>query len=344
MGSGIESPSVRRLIALPGRFAFRPETLPPDVVMGLALVPPVVAGLLLFRLVAVQMLGIALAAGVASHLAARLGRQPLRSSPAVSAVIGVALLGPAAPPAWTAAVALLASALEVARGRAAPELRFQAGLASFSVLAVAVVLGGRGMLTYLHPPDLRPFPEPVRLWLTYYPPGAAPLDPIRLYVGNVAGPVFATSVVAALIAAMWLWHARRLELWVVAGFLAGAAVPIAVWHWNPVFQLDSGPLWFALCLVLADRRLLPMRAPPVLLPLLGFGAGAVALGLRSRGYAIEAVPITIAAFQTAVSAAALGAWIIAQRHRLMEALSGLNRPPDNPFAPGALESAGADND
>src|ERR1700686_1946524 len=46
------------------RAAFNPQSLPDDLTIGIALAPPVAAGLIIFKLPAVQMLVIALAFGI----------------------------------------------------------------------------------------------------------------------------------------------------------------------------------------------------------------------------------------------------------------------------------------
>jgi NQR2, RnfD, RnfE family len=170
-----------------------------------------------------------------------------------------------------------------------PAARLQVG-----ILAYAVVLllshGGPGVYAT---PDGGPTAEPIRLWLQLG--GRASFDPVRMYVGNVAGPVLATSMLAVAVGAAWLWYSRRLSLLVVLTFLAGAMVPIALLRWSAGFQLDSGPLWFAAALVLADRHTLP--ASGVGRPLLGFLAGAAALAVRARGLAIEASLAAVAAMQ-----------------------------------------------
>ena len=135
---------------------------------------------------------------------------------------------------------------------------------------------------------------------------AAAIDPIALYVGNVPGPVFATSLLAVAIGAAWLMYARRVSLVVLAAFLLGALVPIYAFHWDYVFQLDSGPTWFAAALLLADRRLLP--GSWTIRPVLGFGAGLLAVGLRRSGYGVEAAFITVAGVQAVMAVFVLLFW------------------------------------
>jgi Na+-transporting NADH:ubiquinone oxidoreductase subunit NqrB len=193
------------------------------------------------------------------------------------------------------AVAVGAAGLEVARSRFIPAARVQVGLLAYAL----VLLVSQGTAaTYMSPGGER-MPEPIRLGLQAGG-GRAPIDPVHLYVGNVAGPVFATSVLAVAVGAAWLWYSRRLSLLIVLTFLAGAMVPIAVWSLSAGYQLDSGPLWFVVALVLADRRTLPASA--LGRPLLGFLAGLVALGARARGHANESALITVAGMQVLTAA------------------------------------------
>ncbi|MGH7777075.1 MAG: RnfABCDGE type electron transport complex subunit D, partial [Candidatus Dormibacterales bacterium] len=258
---------------------FKPATLPADVVLGLALVPPTVAGLLLFRLHALEMLGISLGVGAALHAIARLARQPMGMSPVLPAVIATGLLGPVALQ-WAAAVAGAAAFLELVRARLLPGLRAQTAFLAWAALFLAV--HGR-VQAYVAPLSLRPLAEPIHLWQSYFAAGAQPVDPIRLYVGNVPGPIFATSLMAVAVGGAWLWYARRLAVTALVGFAAGSLLPILYFHWNAAFQLDSGPTWLA-AFLLADRRMLPSFRPAR--PLVGFAAGVAALGARHYGLAV----------------------------------------------------------
>src|SRR2546429_1394852 len=53
------------------RAAFRPATLPDGLVTGIALLPGIVAGLVIFKMPAFRMLGVALAAGAPRVVVAR---------------------------------------------------------------------------------------------------------------------------------------------------------------------------------------------------------------------------------------------------------------------------------
>jgi Na+-transporting NADH:ubiquinone oxidoreductase subunit NqrB len=289
------------------RAAFKPASLPEDLVTGLALLPTVVAGIVIFRVPAAQMLGLALAAGSIGVL---IGYWFLRrhfghsiASPLLAAVFGVALVGAGASLAVAAEIAALAVVLEVLRVRYMPAIRAQSGLLAYA----AVALLTRGLpFAYVNPANNAPFGDPIATWYRFFSPASAPIDPIRLYVGNVPGPVFATSLLAVAIGIAWLAYARRVSLVVLVAFLAGSVLAIYTFHWDPLFQLDSGPTWFVAGLLLADRRLLPDSWS--IRPVLGFAAGLFAVGLRHNGYGIEAAFFTVAAVQGVMAVLVIVYW------------------------------------
>ena len=322
--------------------AFSPDTLPDDLVIGLALTPPVIAGLVIFKLAAVEMLAVALVIGIAGQVASRLVFRNFmpkpESSPFIAALVGVALVGAGASIVVSVEVAVLAVVLELVRARYAPAVHAHPGLIAFAV--VALVTAG-GTFAYVNPNGGNPL-DPIAIW-RLFPPGAAPIDPIRLYVGNVPGPVFATSLMAVAVGVAWLAYAKRLSPVVAVCFLLGAIVPIAYFHWDFVFQLDSGPTWFVGALILSDRRLLP--GSWAARPIIGFAAGLIGFGLRSWGYGIEAMFFTVAAVQALVALIVIATWSIRiasrrrERGRLLrrreEQLRAVNRT-EEPADPSAV--------
>ncbi len=133
-------------------------------------------------------------------------------------------------------------------------------------------------------------------------------------------------MLAVAIGVAWFWYARRLSLLIVLTFLAGASVVILRQRW-PAGYLDSGPLWFAAALVLADRRTLP--ASTIGRPLVGFLTGIAALGVRTRGFGVEASLVAVAGMQVLTVALQGLDWV--RRHRaetwarLREAVLALGR-------------------
>jgi len=324
--------------------AFSPDTLPDDLVIGLALTPPVIAGLVIFKLAAVEMLVVALVIGLVGYGVSRLIFRKFmpkpESSPLIAAVVGVALVGPGAPLLLSVEIALLAVALELVRARYAPAVHAQPGLIAYALVALAT---HGGPFAYINPASGRSFDDPMNLWYRFFSPASGSVDPIRLYVGNVAGPVFATSLMAVAVGIAWLAYAKRLSPIVALCFLLGGIIPIAYFHWDFVFQLDSGPTWFVGALILSDRRLLPDSWAAR--PILGFAAGLIGLGLRSRGYGTEALFFTVAALQTLVAVVVILMWSVRtathrrERGRLLrrrdEQLRAINRS-EEPADPSAV--------
>jgi Na+-transporting NADH:ubiquinone oxidoreductase subunit NqrB len=296
-----------RLAAWLDRAAFKPASLPDDLITGIALAPPIAAGLIIFKEPALEMLAVALATGVAGHLAARLiwGKHipRLQASPLIAAVVGVALIGAGAGLVIAIEIALLAVVGELLRARYAPAVRAHVGLLAYA--AIALIARGAAF-AYINPANGKSFGDPIATWYHYFTPASAPIDSIRLYVGNVPGPVFATSLLAVAIGAAWLAYARRLSLVVLITFLAGALLTVYSFHWDYVFQLDSGPTWFVAALILCDRRLLP--GSWAIRPVLGFAAGLVAFGLRRNGYGIEAAFYTVAGAQLVIAVLVAIVW------------------------------------
>ena len=296
------------------RAAFRPATLPDDLVTAIALLPAVAAGLIIFKVPAFKMLAIALAAGIVGVIAARLiwrGRAPHPGANLLLApVFGIALIGAGAGLLISIEIAVLAVVLEVLRTRYMPAIRAQAGLLAYAVIALAT----RGApFAYINPANGEPFGDPIGTWYQFFAPASAPIDPIQLYVGNVPGPVFATSLLAIAIGVAWLAYARRVSLVVLFGFLAGSLLAIYTFRWDPLFQLDSGPTWFVAGLLLADRRLLP--GSWAVRPVLGFAAGLFAVGLRRPaegawfgGHGIEVAFFTVAAIQAVMAVVVIIYW------------------------------------
>jgi NQR2/RnfD/RnfE family subunit of NADH-ubiquinone oxidoreductase len=315
------------------RTLLRPETASPTTVLAVALAPSLLAGLVLFRTPAAEILAVALVAGGAVHLAARVLGLQMRDSPVLASVVGVALVGPGTALAWAGLVALAAALLELARVRLAPAARLQTGLLAY----VAALLVGGGLVTaYLNPATGSPLAEPIRVWHDLSATGQTPIDPIKLYVGNVPGPVFATSLLAAVIGAAWLWYARRMSVLVLAAFTAGAAVAIVYYRWSVPYQLISGPLWFTAALVLADGRQLPDSR--VGRPLIGFSAGLLALAARSRGLAIESTMEAVAAVQVASALVMLSLSPLTRPQR--SAVPATPPPRLRPATPGPAQPAG----
>src|SRR4029077_9066956 len=128
----------------------------------LALTPPVIAGLIIFKLAALEMLVVALVIGVAAQVAARVLFRKFtprpESSPIIAAVIGVALVGPGAPLHISVEIAVLAVVLELVRARYAPAVHAPPGLTAYALVARAT-RGARFL--YITPAPGAAFREPI---------------------------------------------------------------------------------------------------------------------------------------------------------------------------------------
>ena len=293
------------------RAFFQPQSHPPDLVLGLALAGPVGAGLILFRQPALEFGLIALVIGGAVHLAALLLRLKVETSPVLVAVVGVALCGPLSSPVWPLAIAFTAAVLEILRCRYWPRARVHTGVVAYAAYYLAA---GGAMAVYQRPGSPLVFPEPIAQWSQFYGGATHFIEPITLYVGNVAGPVFATSLLAVAGGLAWLWYARRLNLFAAICFLGAGVVVAAVLGWDPVFHLDSGPAWFVVGFALCDRRQLPeqLRARP----LMAIAVGVVAVGLRAAHLYIEVLFVAVAAVELIYATLALMAGLLAARFGL----------------------------
>ena len=315
--------------------AFKPTELPPAAAIAIAIAPSVVMGLVFFKVAALIMLALAVGAGSLAHLGARLARLPMETSPILPAVIAVALAGAATPLHWVLLLAVAGAVLELGRARWLPSVRIQAGLVAFAAIFLAT---GGATIAYLTPTGLKPLAEPIRFWVVYG--GTSAFDPIRLYVGNVPGPVFATSLMAVVIGAAWLWYAGRLSPAVGIAFALGAALPITILRWNPAFQLESGPAWFAVLLLLADRRFLPNSNAAR--PLLGLAAGVAGVAPRVNGFGVEAVFLAVAGLQLSVALLEGAEWLRRNRYAAFARVQGLRRSTNwSRRGPTPIRSTGA---
>lgn len=269
--------------------------------------PAVVAGLVIFKLPAAEMLLLALVGGLAGMVAGQLvwRRQRPRAGagPLIAAVFGVALVGPGSSLAVSAEIVVLAVVLELLRARYISAIRAQVGLIAFA----AVTLITRNATLVGFDPHGQDFRDPIAAWDQLFHQSAwVPPDPIKIYVGDIPGPVFATSLLAVAIGVAWLAYARRVSLAALVAFLAGALVAIFYYKWDVLLHLDSGPTWFVAGLLLANRRYLPESW--ALRPLIGFAVGLLGVGLRRYGYGLEAMYLSVAAVQALMALFVLVYW------------------------------------
>jgi Na+-translocating ferredoxin:NAD+ oxidoreductase RnfD subunit len=233
----------RGLQGVPQLLLVQPEQLSYDLAYALALLPLVIAGIVFFLQDALLLFAISFLSGIVCLLALQLARLTFglpawvgykATHPLVASVLIACFFSPRTP-AWIAASMVI--------------LLIVFGL--LYVIQLPLHIG------YINPFDGHRLDDPLVLWykLQIF------IDPVKLYVGNVSGPIGVTSAGAVLLGVTYLWYTRKISLGVVVGFLCGvAAVAIAI-RSDLGFQLASGPSLFVAGYVAADRRrlLLPER-------------------------------------------------------------------------------------
>jgi hypothetical protein len=137
-------------------------------------------------------------------------------------------------------------------------------------------------VSYSNPFDLRPLAEPFALAAETH----RSIDPIKLYVGNIPGPLAATSLGAVLLGWAYLWYARRVVGRALAAYLVGVAVAALALRQDVPLQIVSGPALFITALVATDRR--HLQGPSGFLVALGLLAGILTVALRARGQHLHA--------------------------------------------------------
>jgi hypothetical protein len=184
----------------------------------------------------------------------RLGMRSLGSlSPgwtrgATTALMLFVVLPPGLPAGLVAGLVLLAVVVEGSLRHTVTPLAVGGVLVAWPIAWLWQVRFG---LPYLSPIDLRHLDEPARLWRQ------ASIDPLRMYAGNVAGPLGATSMMVATLAFLALAYARRASWHYVLGFFAPVAAVTLLRQAPLTVYLISGPAVVFAGVLGADTRRLP---------------------------------------------------------------------------------------
>jgi hypothetical protein len=148
---------------------------------------------------------------------------------------------------------------------------------------------------YLSPFQLRPQLEPISLWTRFQ----LELDAVRLYTGNVAGPLGSTSFGLALFGFVILAYLRRASWLFLLAFSAPVAAVTALTRGSLPVYLINGPAVVIAGLVAAEVRRLPLGATRRLGA--GGAAGLLAAALLLRGGGSESYTEGIIAVALVVS-------------------------------------------
>jgi hypothetical protein len=135
---------------------------------------------------------------------------------------------------------------------------------------------------FFSPFQLRPQLEPIGLWTRFQ----LELDSVRLYTGNVAGPLGTTSFGLAALGFLVLSYLRRASwLFLLAYYLPVAAVIALTRNSLPVYLISGTAVVFA-GIVAAEVRRLPLGTPWRVGA--GAAAGLLSAALLARGGGSEA--------------------------------------------------------
>lgn len=262
--------------------------MPDLVVLGLALLPPIALSLVFFRQLAGTALGLALGIAALLTLAeALLGRAGIITTPGrrrahSPAITALLVAGFAAPRLPLPAIAGAVAATILFERIVGPHLPDTFPSPALLGIAAVALLQLPLHVAYSNPFDLRPLAEPFALAAETH----RTIDPIKLYVGNVPGPLAATSVGAVLLGWAYLWYSRRIVGRAFAAYLVGVVVAALALRQDVPLQIVGGPALFITAFVATDRRYL--QGPSGFLVALGLLAGILTVALRARGQHIHA--------------------------------------------------------
>jgi Na+-translocating ferredoxin:NAD+ oxidoreductase subunit D len=253
----------RALHGVPQLLLVQPEQLGYDLAYALTLLPLVIAGIIFFLQDALLLFAISFLSGIVCLLALQLARLTFglpawigfkATHPLVASIL-IACFFPPRTPAWVAAsMVILFIVSDTLLWPQLQRVMIHPALIVFGILFLIQRQLGFG---YVNPFDGRHLEDPLMLWYKMQ----LVIDPVKLYVGNVSGPIGVTSAGAVLIGVTYLWYTRKISLGIVVGFLTGIATVALVIRSDVGFQLASGPSLFLAGYVAADRRrvLIPER-------------------------------------------------------------------------------------
>ena len=279
----------RALHRIPQLLLVQPEQLSYDIVYGLALVPPLATGIFFFRRSALLLIALCFLTGIVCLLALQLARLTISlpawvgyraNHPLISSLIVACFLSPQTP-AWLGVSLVLV--LVILDNVVWPQLGRVMIHPALVVFGILFVVQRQLPVGFVNPFDGRRLDDPLSLWHRL---GVVFDDPVKLYVGNVPGPIAATSAGALLLGIAYLWYGRKISAAVLGGFLLGVGAAAIAYRFDVAFQLASGPALFLIGYLAADRR--RVIVPERFAIIAGAGAGIVAVVLRNYGQGQEA--------------------------------------------------------
>ena len=277
----------RALQGVPQLLLVQPEQLSYDLAYALALLPLVVAGIILFFQDALLLFALSFLAGIVCLLAIQLARLTFglpawigykATHPLVASILIACFFAPRTPAWVAAAMVILYIVVDTLVWPRLQRVMLHPALIVFGLLFVIDRQLGIG---FINPFDGRHLDDPLLLWYKLQ----IVIDPVKLYVGNVPGPIGVTSAGAVLIGVTYLWYTRKVSLGLIAGFLVGVAGVALAIRSDLGFQLASGPSLFLAGYVAADRRRVQLDERFAFL--FGVAAGIATMILRWYGQGLQ---------------------------------------------------------
>lgn len=272
-----------QLLRLPQALLVQSDQLPFDSTYALALLPLIVFSILFFRQDALLLYGLCLLAGVVCLLSIQLARMTVglpawvgfkASHPLIASLLIACFLSPVTPPWLAVALVILLVILDTVVW---PQLMRMLVQPALLVFAFLFLVEGQLRIPFVNAFDLRPLDDPLTLWYRFH----AMVDPIKMYIGNVPGPMGATSMGAVLLGVVYLWYCRKISLSLLLGYYAGLAAGALAYGSDVAFQLSSGPTLYIAGFLAADRR--RMVLSDRLSAAIGVFAGGLSMALRAFG-------------------------------------------------------------
>jgi H+/Na+-translocating ferredoxin:NAD+ oxidoreductase subunit D len=272
-----------QLLRLPQALLVQSDQLTFDGAYALAFLPLVLFGVLFFRRPAVLLFGLCLLAGVVCLLSIQLARLTIglpawvghkATHPLISGLLIPCFLSPLTPPWVGVSLVILLVLLDTV---AWPRMMRMLAHPALPVFAVLYLAERQLHISFVNPFDLRPLEDPLTLWYRFH----LAVDPIKMYVGNVPGPMGVTSMGAVLLGVAYLWYCRKISFSLLLGYFAGMTAAAVAYNFDLAFQLSSGPTLFVAGFLAADRRRMVLSDRFTMI--IGLIAGGSTIVLRAFG-------------------------------------------------------------
>src|SRR3989449_5120995 len=233
----------RGLHGVPQLLLVQPDQLGYDLAYALALLPLVVAGIVFFLQDSILLFAISFLAGIVCLLALQLARLTFglpawigfkATHPLVASMLIACFFSPRTP-AWVAAsLVILFIVIDTVLWPQLHRVMLHPALIVFGILFIIQRELGVG---FVNPFDGRHLEDPLVLWYKLQ----IVIDPVKLYVGNVPGPIGVTSAGAGLVGGLYLLGTPENSPGGGAGVFFGGGPPAPALRPHPRVQIAPPP-------------------------------------------------------------------------------------------------------